>query len=83
MASTSLLSLSSAAAQAPEYLVYVGTYTRPNASKGIYAYRFQPATGKMTPLGLAADTPNPAFLVAHPNGRFLYADNVELISPFT
>jgi 6-phosphogluconolactonase len=64
-----------AAAQSPEYLVYFGTYTRPNASKGIYAYRFQPSTGKLTSLGVAADTPNPAFLVAHPNGRYLYAAN--------
>lgn len=61
--------------QAQEYLVYFGTYTRPGASKGIYAYRFQPATGKLTPIGLAAETPNPSFLVYHPNGRFLYAAN--------
>jgi len=61
--------------QAQEYLVYFGTYTRPAASKGIYAYRFQPATGKLTPIGLAGETQNPSFLVAHPNGRFLYAAN--------
>ena len=61
--------------QGQEYLVYFGTYTRPGASKGIYAYRFQPATGKLTPIGLAAETPNPSFLVYHPNGRFLYAAN--------
>jgi 6-phosphogluconolactonase len=67
--------LSPAVAQSPEYLVYFGTYTRPNASKGIYAYRFQPSSGKLTSLGVAAETPNPAFLVAHPNGRFLYAAN--------
>src|SRR4029079_11538333 len=62
-------------AQARDYLVYFGTYTRPAASKGIYAYRFQPATGKLTPIGLAGETQNPSFLVAHPNGRFLYAAN--------
>ena len=32
-----------------EYLVYAGTYTR-TASKGIYAWRFQPSTGKLTTL---------------------------------
>ena len=65
-----------------EYIVYVGTYTRgeesrgPSAkSDGIYAYRFQPATGKTVRLGLAARTENPSFLVVHPNHRFLYAVN--------
>ena len=55
-----------------DYLVYVGTYTREN-SKGIYAYRFHPADGKLTPLGLAAETANPSFLAIHPNGRFVYS----------
>src|SRR5437879_5392723 len=55
-----------------EYFVYIGTYTREN-SKGIYAYRFHPADGKLTPLGLAAETANPSFLAIHPNGRFVYS----------
>jgi len=55
-----------------EYLVYIGTYTG-KKSKGIYAYRFQAATGKLTSLDLVADTPNPSFLAVHPNRRFLYA----------
>jgi 6-phosphogluconolactonase len=64
------------AAQSPgeEYVVYFGTYTR-TASKGIYAYRFQPSTGRLSSLGLAVETPHPSFLAAHPNGRFLYAVN--------
>src|SRR5450755_3164604 len=57
-----------------EFLVYIGTYTRQD-SKGIYAYRFQPATGKLTPVGLVAETENPSFLTIHPNRRFLYAVN--------
>lgn len=56
------------------FLVYVGTYTK-QESKGIYAYRFQPATGKLTPVGLVAETENPSFLTLHPNRRFLYAVN--------
>jgi 6-phosphogluconolactonase len=55
-----------------DYFVYVGTYTRDN-SKGIYGYRFHPADGKLTPLGVAAETPNPSFLAVHPNGRFVYS----------
>ncbi len=68
-------SLALAAGKGPqEYLVYVGTYTGPK-SKGIYAYRFQPSTGKISPIGLVAETRNPSFLALHPNGRYLYAVN--------
>src|SRR5207244_3954692 len=58
-----------------EPLIYVGTYTADAKAKGIYAFRFQPATGTVTPLGLVAETPSPAFLAIHPNRRFLYAAN--------
>ncbi len=57
-----------------EFLVYAGTYTRQD-SKGIYAFRFQPATGKLISIGLVAETENPSFLAIHPNHRFLYAVN--------
>ena len=65
---------SQAAQSTGEYLVYFGTYTD-GAARGIYAYRFNPETGKLTSLGLMAETPNPAFLAVTPNGRFLYAVN--------
>ncbi len=62
------------------YLMYVGTYTEPqdgvpSKSKGIYAYRYDANSGKLTSLGLAAETVNPSFLAIHPNRRFLYAVN--------
>jgi 6-phosphogluconolactonase len=57
-----------------KYLVFVGTYTG-TGSQGIYAYRFDPAAGELTPVGLAAATENPSFLVADPKNRFLYAVN--------
>jgi 6-phosphogluconolactonase len=68
-------------------LVYVGTYTNwealepphhtpPGArSEGIYAFRFDSATGHLEPLGLAAAAENPTFLNFSPDGRFLYAAN--------
>jgi 6-phosphogluconolactonase len=59
----------------PDWNVFVGTYTRPQKSKGIYAWRFQPSTGQLTSLGLAAENSNPSFLAVHPNQRFLYAVN--------
>jgi len=59
-------------ALAAEYLTYIGTYTR-GKSQGIYAFRFDTGSGKLTPLGLAAETVNPSFLTIHPNRRFLYS----------
>jgi len=57
-----------------EYIAYIGTYTE-KSSKGIYAFRFDAATGKLTPLGLAAETVSPSYLAIHPNHQFLYAVN--------
>src|SRR5579863_7877741 len=56
------------------YLVYVGTYTVRH-SQGIYAYRFEARTGRLSSLGLAAESTSPSFLAADPTGRFLYAVN--------
>ena len=57
-----------------DYYMYVGTYTRAK-SKGIYAWRFQPSSGKLTSIGLVGETSNPSFLAISPNHRFLYAVN--------
>ena len=53
-------------------LAYIGTYTK-TSSKGIYSVRFDPATGKLTGLTLAAQITDPSFLVTDPKSRFLYA----------
>ncbi len=62
------------AANMANYFVYVGPYTGPK-SQGIYVYKFETASGKLTALGLAAESTNPSFLVIHPNDRFVYAVN--------
>jgi 6-phosphogluconolactonase len=57
-------------------LLYVGTYTNnAQGSKGIYGWRFDATTGRVTSLGLAAETDSPSWVVVHPNTRFLYAAN--------
>lgn len=56
-----------------KFFAYVGTYTGPK-SRGIYAYRFD-ADGRLTPLGLVAESVNPSFLAVDPRHRFLYAVN--------
>jgi 6-phosphogluconolactonase len=58
-----------------KYLVFVGTYTTKTESKGIYAYEFDTDTGKLTPKGVAAETPDPSWVAVHPSGKFLYAAN--------
>ena len=71
-----LAALTAATGAEADYFVYVGSYTdAPSHSKGIYAWRFEPASGKVTPLGLVAETVNPAYVCATPDGRFLYAVN--------
>jgi 6-phosphogluconolactonase len=58
-----------------KYLVFVGTYTTKTESKGIYAYEFDADTGKLTPKGVAAETPDPSWVAVHPGGKYLYAAN--------
>jgi 6-phosphogluconolactonase len=77
--SLQLSSLSFAASHIGKYILYVGTYTqdkgKDTGSKGIYAYRFKEGSGKLKPLGVAAETINPSFLAVAPDDQFLYAVN--------
>ena len=70
-----------------KYLVFVGTYTSKTESKGIYEYEFDSDTGKLTPNGVAAETPDPSWVAVHRNGKFLYAANeagkASTVSAFT
>jgi 6-phosphogluconolactonase len=78
------LTFASAAVTAPEFSiaddapnagrlwVYVGTYTD-GKGRGIYLLEMDPATGTLTPRGLAAEATNPSFLAVHPSRKFLYA----------
>jgi 6-phosphogluconolactonase len=65
----------SAPAPGPGLLVYIGTYTSPTGSKGIYVSRLDPASGALSTPALAADGRNPSFLASTADGRFLYAVN--------
>ncbi len=69
-----LFSCGSSLAKSSHYILYVGTYTG-GESKGIYAYSYDAASGKLTPLGLAAETASPSFLAVDARHRFLYAVN--------
>jgi 6-phosphogluconolactonase len=65
--------LFSALGSAKEVDLYVGTYTSPEGSRGIYHARFDPETGAISEPELAAEATNPSFLAIHPNGRTLYS----------
>lgn len=56
------------------YRVYVGTYTGP-VSKGIYAFRFDPSSGKAGAIELLAETTNPSFLAVDPKRPYLFVAN--------
>lgn len=59
-------------AASKDALVYIGTYTR-GGSKGIYAYRFDASTGKLSEQGVAAEVENPSFLFVNAKGTRLYS----------
>ena len=64
-----------ASAASGEMLVYFGTYTNNEKSKGIYVSRLDLASGRLTDPVLAAETTSPSFLAIHPSGRYVYAAN--------
>ncbi|HEY6946727.1 MAG TPA: lactonase family protein [Candidatus Acidoferrum sp.] len=57
------------------YLGYIGTYTEKTKSKGIYSFRLEDPSGKLSLIGVAAESQNPSFLALHPSGKYLYAVN--------
>jgi 6-phosphogluconolactonase len=82
-----VLALASAAAAEPaetlspkDTLAYVGTFTK-GGSKGIYVFRLQTQHLEVSqnitlaPLGLAVETPNPAFLEIDARRRVVFAAN--------
>ena len=68
-----------------QYIMYVGSYTAgpanvtppPDPSKGIYGWRFDSKDGSISPLGLVAETSQPAHVWIAPNGKTLYSVNWE------
>ena len=55
------------------WLLFLGTYTRSGASRGLYRLRLDSATGALGPAELAAETPDPGWLAWTPDGSRLIA----------
>jgi 6-phosphogluconolactonase len=71
---TTVLFGSMAAQAANDQLVYIGTYTiGKSTSKGIYVFGLDSQSGKLEPMGLAAEAKNPSFLAIAPSRKNLYA----------
>jgi 6-phosphogluconolactonase len=79
LAATALLAVTfgvaatAADAAGGKFWLFVGTYTRPNGSKGIYRCEFDAASGKLSAPQMAAEARSPSFLAIHPTGKFLFA----------
>src|ERR1022692_3512313 len=53
--------------------LYIGTYTSPKGSKGIYRVQLNTETGALSEPSLAATTQSPSYLTIDPSGLFLYS----------
>jgi 6-phosphogluconolactonase len=62
-----------ASAQPGMEWVYVGTYTSPGKSKGIYVMKLDVGSGALSEPQLAAEIASPSFITIHPSRKFLYA----------
>jgi 6-phosphogluconolactonase len=56
---------------------FVGTYTSPRGSKGIYRVTLRTANGGLSKPVLAAEASNPSYIAFRPGGSFLYAVHEE------
>jgi 6-phosphogluconolactonase len=56
-------------------LAYVGTYSAPGNGRGIHVYRFDPATGALTPHQVLEHAGSPSSLALSPDRTHLYSAN--------
>lgn len=58
-----------------EMLVYIGTYTSPGKSEGIYVYRLNLSSGELTPYKIVKNVVDPSFLAIDKKRKYLFAVN--------
>jgi 6-phosphogluconolactonase len=61
-------------------ILYIGTYTENEAdaggkATGIYVYKMDMTTGRLSYLGSSSQTTNPSYIAVNPESEFLYAVN--------
>jgi len=67
-----LLTIMATSPNATHADLFIGTYTSPDGSKGIYHATLDLQNGDITVPDLAAEARDPSFLALSPNGHFLY-----------
>jgi 6-phosphogluconolactonase len=63
-----------------DQILYVGTYTETEdhgngQATGIYIYKLDRTTGRLTHIGTSPETTNPSYIQVHPEGNWLFAVN--------
>lgn len=61
------------AALSADAIFYIGTYTKPGKSEGVYVSKLDTDTGKLGSVELAGKAPSPSYVALSPDGKFLYA----------
>ena len=74
LAYTIFFFISFAEAQTQKEILYVGTFSV-RGSQGIYAYTFDRAKQKLTPLQTVPSLESPTYLAIHPTKKYLYSVN--------
>ena len=64
-----------AASNQKNMLVYIGTYTSNSASEGIYVYKFDGASGQLSPYKIVKNAVDPSYLTIDKKHRYLNAVN--------
>ena len=67
-----LITLMANSTHATHVDLFIGAYTSPDGSKGIYHAQLDLKSGDITVPTLAAEAKDPSFLALSPNGQFLY-----------
>ncbi|HEX4039957.1 MAG TPA: lactonase family protein [Acidobacteriaceae bacterium] len=63
------------AAEEKRRWLLIGTQTESGSSRGIYGAHWDPATGEIGGMALAAESDNPTFLALTPDAKYLYSAN--------
>src|SRR5439155_16134573 len=68
-----IIAIMAVSSMAAEQTVYIGTRTSTGRSQGVYRMTFDPATGALSEVKLAAATVDPSFIALHATRPLLFA----------
>src|SRR5690242_14721563 len=68
-----IIAMMAISSMAAEQTVYIGTRTSTGRSEGVYRMKFDPSTGALSDVKLAAATVDPSFVALHATRPLLFA----------